>query len=728
MRLVSELRRRNVFRMAALYIVSAWLIVQVADAFKDLLNLPEWLGPTVLGLLAIGFPIALLLSWFYELTPEGVELDKDFEAGHAGRHAAGRRSDFIVIALLSAGLILFAVDKWWPPGPDDNIDDIGSIAVADNSIAVVPINESGDLAQDYYVDGIAEGLLKTLERAPGVRVIARESSFQFRDGAQDIVDIGQQLNVAFVLEGSVYRVGPEVRITTRLVDARDDTSVWSETYASEVDESIEIQNEISVALASALTEHLNLEDPAPAELIGTTNAEAHEAYLRGRYLVVQRSAISVESAVQEFEKAIELDPDYALAHAELAIAIVLQSRNNLGGLTYNQVFARAEPLALRALELDPNLAEAHAAIAAYLPTGPQALHHLNRAVEINPNYAYAQNLRGITLVSLGHYAEGFAAREAAFQLDPLFIPAVFNHGLGLIEQHRFAEAQVQTEKLAAISPGAHAVLRGYLVAARDTEWAGLALATLDALKIVKTRQNNTELEMPFSLIGLEAEALAVTETPLPEAMTRLGRPDLAVDAAQQQLADGTVSLIRRGQFGIALAGAGDYTQARPILEEMWRESGGRVDVIFGPESATALIAMRRAAGEDDSVDELLAAMLDNVRRYREAGIVTRLSFSHGANFEEGLAHYLGDERERGLELIAQGVEEGVLIPENQAYLQELYEDPGFAPILANQRERRSREREKFLSIVCDDNPYAEVWQPEEGTCEEFAARVSNLTR
>ena len=171
---------------------------------------------------------------------------------------------------------------------------------------------------------------------------------------------------------------------------------------------------------------------------------------------------------------------------------------------------------------------------------------------------------------------------------------------------------------------------------------------------------------------------------------------------------------------------GEYTLARPILEELWQRNGGRVadSGVFITDNAAALIEVRRDAGEEAKVGELVAAIRDNVRLKREAGII-RAEMFYSVDFEEGLADFLAGERKKGLELIARGVEDGFFIMPNEAYLQTLYDDPGFAPIFAIQEARQSRERDKFLAIVCADNPYEEVWQPVEGTCEQFAAEGGN---
>ncbi len=206
----------------------------------------------------------------------------------------------------------------------------------------------------------------------------------------------------------------------------------------------------------------------------------------------------------------------------------------------------------------------------------------------------------------------------------------------------------------------------------------------------------------------------------------LGRPKDAVLIAEKRVAENPVSVSYRRDLGLALAAAGDYVHARTLLEEMWQRCGGQV-ALFGLmriRHAAALIAIRRDAGEEIGVDEILAAIKDNVRRYREAGY-TNGTWYFSADYEEGLLAYLSGERDRGLKLIAKATENGYFIFPNEAYLQTLYDDPGFAPILASQEARQLRERNRFLAIVCTDNPYGEVWQPAEGTCERFAAEGGN---
>jgi TolB-like protein/Tfp pilus assembly protein PilF len=716
MGLVSELKRRNVLRMAVLYAVAAWLIMQVAEVLESLVGLPGWAGSAILGLLAIGLPIALIFSWFYELTPEGISLEKDVVPGESIKHVTGRRMDFVVISLLCAAVILFAYDKWWIGPPPEK------------SIAVLAFeNMSGDPEQEYFSDGISEELLNLLAQIPELTVISRSSAFSFKGQNIAIPKVAEQLNVAHVLEGSVRKMGNRVRITAQLIEARSDSHLWSETFDRELNDIFAVQDEISAAIVGALKGKLGLQVEAVPRVIAAANSEAHEAYLRGRHLLVQRARSTIGDAVREFEKAIALDPDYALAHAELAVATLFLNRNFLGDLTVSEAIARAAPHAEQAMALDPALAEAYAATGQLLwfqLNLEEALTHFRQAIQINPNYAIVYNWMAILFLELGRYAEGFAAFETAVHLDPLSIPTRHNYIQELIRRNRLEEADREIEKYASIAPSRAAGLRS-LRTSLGGKWTNEVLGNLDAWRItpgqVRWRDGLSQL---FAAIGLEKEALTISE-PSPIVLRMLGRPGEAVTIAEAHLAENPDSPYDRYNLGMPLASAGDYVRARPILEEWWQRSDGRIShySLFQSGHAAALIAAYREAGEDGEARELLAALRDDVRRLREAGEI-RSYLSHSVDYEEGLAAYLSGERESGLALIAKAAEDGFFILPNEAYLQVLYDDPGFAPIRESQEARQAREREKFLAIVCDDNPYAEVWQPMPETCQGVVKQSS----
>jgi tetratricopeptide (TPR) repeat protein len=312
-----------------------------------------------------------------------------------------------------------------------------------------------------------------------------------------------------------------------------------------------------------------------------------------------------------------------------------------------------------------------------------------------------------------------AAIETALRLDPLSIMARTFYVRGLIVRDRLDEAGYELEKLAVIAPKNYLEVRSELTS-RGGQWAKAVLTSLDALQAGAGTRG--DLGMQFAFIGLEKEALAIEDMPRSDVLSIIGRPADSIAVAEKWLAKLPGDTFLEHRLGQAYAGAGDYARARPILERMWQLSGGLVTTngLFLYDNAVALIVMRREAGEEAGNGKLLAAIKDNVTRFREAGI-SGWDWND-ADYEEGLATYLTGEHEQGLALMARAVaERGFFILQKEAYLQILYDDPDFAPIRASQETRQIRERNKVLAIVCTDNPYEAVWQPEEGTCERFAA-------
>jgi TolB-like protein len=735
---LNELKRRNVLRVGAAYVVSSWLLIQVAETIFPLFGYGDTPARLVVIVLAIAFLPSLILAWVFEITPEGLKRDADVVREQSITEVTGKKLDRIILVVLALALAYFAFDKFvLDPVRDAELveeteqqirTDVLVESYGDLSIAVLPfVNMSSDPEQEYFSDGISEELLNLLAKIPEMRVISRSSAFSYKGKDIDIPTIAEQLDVAHVLEGSVRKAGNQIRITAQLIEARSDTHLWSETYDRKLENIFAVQDEISVAIVEALKESLNIQLETTRKTLTATNIEAHDAYLRGRYLVAQRSQDSIEGAILEFEKATALDPGYALAHAELALATLLLP--GYGDLTTTEAVARATPHVEQAMALDPNLAEAHAAKGMLLSgqgAYEEELTAYERAIQINPNYSDAYTWKANGLGHIGRYAEEGSLRETALRLDPLSDPAIWNYVRILRQRNRLDDAARELERFASMKPVEYAYLRGELTSVHGN-WANMALGCLDAVRFRPATAGYC-LPSAFALIGLGQEALAIADS-APSAYTLqvLGRPIDAVATVQKYLIEDPINLRYRRNLALALAASGDYAGARPLLEESWRLSNWRVTLgttgAFWVDHAAALIAIRREAGEVSGIDELLAAIRDNVRRYREAGITTAGNPAIGgvADYEEGLADLLSGERRGGLTLIAKAAEDGSFILPNEAYLKTLYDDPGFASILAGQEARQTRERNRFLSVVCNNNPYADVWQPAEETCDRFTA-------
>lgn len=404
MGIVSELRRRNVFRMALLYLGAAWLIMQVVDLLIDRGPLPESVGPITLTVLAIGLPIALIISWFYEITPEGISLDTDEEPAESGTGFTGRRVDFVIISLLAAAVLVFAYDKWWLPPPPER------------SIAVLPFaNMSADEDSVYFSDGLADTILHMLAQVPDLRVPARTSSFEFRDYEGDIAKIGDQLNVSTILEGSVQLHGERVRITAQLIDVSNGYHLWSKNFDRDLTDIFAIQDEIAAEVVAALRLTLIDEAAERLDLEGTENVDAYNEYLLAINNLDLGTIESHQRAVAHLQRAIVLDPSYALAHSTLSrIYFVMWNNGEIGRA---EAVANAKDAAFRALDIAPESSQALAVLGAaemYDGNAETARHLLQKAIERGPNDVLA-------LTYYGNYLQG--------QLRPVEAEGIFRRVL-----------------------------------------------------------------------------------------------------------------------------------------------------------------------------------------------------------------------------------------------------------------------------------------------------------
>ena len=411
MKIWSELRRRNVLRMGALYLVAAWLILQVTEVLSGLIEMPDWVGPLVLAMLAIGLPIALVFSWFFEVTESGISRDPGAASG-SNTALAGRRLNFVIISMLAAAILVFASLTWWQSGP------------VEKSIAVLAFdNMSDDPVQEYFSDGISEEILGTLAKSPDLRVISRSSSFSFKGKSLDLPSIADQLGVAHILEGSVRRSGNQVRISAQLIEAATDSHLWSETYERELTAAniFDIQSQIAVSIAEALNAVLVGGDIATDRRLPTGNFEALEAYLIGKQRMALRTQQGLTEAVNFFESAIDLDPGYAPAYLGLADATLLLTYG--GHMPVNEAVAMARPAIERAIDLNDQFGAAYASLGLMRSMQgnlPGAESALTRAIALDPNDSKAYHWYGdILIYGLGDPGAAIPLLQKARQLDPL---------------------------------------------------------------------------------------------------------------------------------------------------------------------------------------------------------------------------------------------------------------------------------------------------------------------
>lgn len=430
MSLIDELRRRHVFRVGGAYVVVAWLLLQVADVLLDNFGAPDWVFKSFTALLLLGFPLAVFLSWAYELTADGLKRAADVTPA-VGAAPRSKGLDRAILVGAIAVIAIMAVERVWFAGRDDAAVEAFAAApeataapeagAPARSIAVLAFDDlSPDGDQAYFAEGISEELLNLLARIDDFKVAARTSSFKYKGSQSDIGEIGRALNVETVLEGSVRKAGDQVRVTAQLIEVDSGYHLWSESYDRRLENIFEVQDEIAGAIVRALRLELDIDAGTATR---TANIEAYDHYLRGRQLGREPSRAGLLRAIEEFERAIALDPGFAAAYGGIAEAWTWLE--DYGGIKSAEAFPKAEQAARRALALDPQSAEAHAAMAfvrdRYYNDSPGAQALFERTLEINPNYVTAYNLYGDVLSDLGQLDRMIEVHRAAVELDPLSV-------------------------------------------------------------------------------------------------------------------------------------------------------------------------------------------------------------------------------------------------------------------------------------------------------------------
>jgi len=445
------MRRRNVFKVATVYLIASWVLIQIAETTFPALSLPEWTVTFVVMLLLLGLPIALILAWAFEVTPEGIKKTVEVPAEQSITSSTGQRINYLIIGSLAAAVILLATTHGGFKGMTGPDEDAGP-----KSIAVLPfVNMSGDADNEYFSDGLSEELLNLLAQVDGLRVAARTSSFFFKGQNEDLRSVGDKLGVEHVLEGSVRKSGNRIRVTAQLIKVNDGFHLWSDTYDYEMDDIFKIQDEISLAVVDALKVNLLGADRQRITKRATTNVEAHNLYLRGRQFLHLRTLESIEQAEKLFEQAVRMDPNYALAYSGVSDAINLLATNH-GLMPLQTAYERTAPLLKKAMTLDPESAEVWASqgLAEMNVRNLDAAEAaLERAMELNPSYAPAFLWYASALAETPDGTEkSIEVLRKTLEIDPLSRVAQNNIAANLSDLGRYEEAEAQWRRLVTLDP------------------------------------------------------------------------------------------------------------------------------------------------------------------------------------------------------------------------------------------------------------------------------------
>ncbi|MEJ2275429.1 MAG: hypothetical protein P8Y01_12785 [Woeseiaceae bacterium] len=451
MSFIGELKRRNVIRVAILYFVSAWLLLQLTDVLSSLLPVPEWTGSLVFLLLLIAFPPALIFAWVYEMTPEGLKREKDVDRSRSITPVTGKKINTVIVVLLVLAIGGMIVDRLHPETapPAEPLAATGETAgnVPRNSIAVLPfadLSEAGD--QQFFTDGLSEELLNLLVRIDGLRVASRTSAFAFRDSSLGIPEIASTLGVAHVLEGSVRKSGDRIRITAQLIDATTDRHLWSENFDRELEDIFAIQDEIGSAIVAALKDEFGLLDGSAVDVTAsTTNMDAYALYLEAREKFIRREDLL--GSIDLFRRAVELDPGFARAWEGLAaVEIVTDDWVWDDGVDHAP---RAVEAARKALSIDPSLSMPYAVLGLYETS--ENLDHLvaedfyRQAVELDPKNATGWLWYGILMHELGFFGEGERFLRNCIDIDSGYLNCKHHLAATLLSQNRTEDALQEFE-------------------------------------------------------------------------------------------------------------------------------------------------------------------------------------------------------------------------------------------------------------------------------------------
>ena len=443
----AELKRRNVYKVAIAYGVVAWLLMQVASQIFPFFEIPNWGVRLVVLLLVIGFPVAIILAWAFELTPEGLkrtevadELPRKSEQNRAWIYVV------IIAGVVAAGLFFFGRYTSSKQGAE----------MSEKSIAVLPFeNRSEDKTNAYFAEGVHDEILTRLSKIADLKVTSRTSTQHYKSAPKNLAEIAKQLGVAHVLEGSVQKSGDEVRVNVQLIKAANDSQVWAETFDRKLTDIFSVESDVAKAIADQLRAHITRQEEQVIAAKPTKNIEAYDAYLRGRYFWNKRTSDGIKHAIEHFQQSIERDPDFALGYVGLADSYIALTFYNF--VAPHEAMPKAKESAIKALELDDTLAEAHASLAHVLMNydwnWSAAEKEFKRSIELNPDYATAHEWYAIHyLTATGWLEEAVQEMKRALELEPASLVMNTFMGAALYYAGRYDEAIDQCRRTVQMDP------------------------------------------------------------------------------------------------------------------------------------------------------------------------------------------------------------------------------------------------------------------------------------
>src|SRR5881296_3580088 len=551
-----ELKRRNVYKVAVAYAIVGWLLAQIATQIFPFLEIPNWVVRLVIVLIAIGFPIALVIAWAFEATPQGI---KRTEIADAIPTAAGQKKHawiYVVVIGAAISMALFFLGRYTFGNT--------TTAAAPNelsakSIAVLPFdNLSRDPDNAFFAEGVQDEILTRLAKVADLKVIARTSTQRFKSAPPDLREIAKQLGVAHILEGSVQKSNDQVRVNVQLINAMTNAHLWAEIYDRKLTDIFAVESDIAKTVADTLQAKLTGSEKNSMAKTPTVNPEAYELYLKGRFFWNKRTGDDLRKSIEYLKQAVAKDPGYALAYAALADSYGLL--RFYGGASPAESVVPAEAAAKKALELDDSLAEAHASlglIATEELEVNRGVNELERAIQLNPNYATAHHWLGLAFATLRQSDRSIGELKRALELDPLSM--IINADLSIIYLYarRYDAAEAQARKTLEIDSrsfvahyylGAVMQLTGRLKEAIPEFQKAVELNndphSIAMLAQAYARNGQTdEARKLLAHLNEMAKSAEVPDYALALAYTSLGEKERAIEALERGFAGGNKSYL-----------------------------------------------------------------------------------------------------------------------------------------------------------------------------------------
>ena len=574
MSLFRELQRRKVIRVASVYLVASWLLLQIAATVAPILNLPPWFEELVFALLALGLPVALIFAWAFELTPDGVKRDSGTTTA-----GGGHLIDYAVLAVIALGaawLLRPAIDT----AP-------ATTSVLDPSVAVLPfINLNNDEENAPFASGIHSDLLTQLARINSLRTVSRTSMLRYRNSDKSVPEIARELDVATILEGGVQRAGVSVRINVTLIDAVADEPLWTQVYDRELTAAnvFAIQSEIAQAISDQLRITLSSDDLRRLDAVPTNSIDALSSYFIGKQMLDQRTLQSLTAAAEYFEAVVKIDPDFALGWSGLADAYMLLPEYS-NSVDRNMIERRAREGVLRALELDPELPEVRATEAWYQLrffdwAGAERI--FREALAVDPDNTNALHWLSHTLSWQGQFEEAVAVARRALEVEPDSNIMRSNLGYILIDAGMFEEGLVVSATMRALRPEHTIQLRNlYLHELRAGRPADAA-ASFVAYVTITGGDGPAARQVGEMFVGYAERGEIGDIGPELIERTQLGSEDLAQVLASVGDAEGTIAALQaaaaehsgsRSVFSMKINPGYDFVRDDPRFVALLEEVG-----------------------------------------------------------------------------------------------------------------------------------------------------------